>query len=164
MNASRFSVITVISINSIECRVLSLTPHHDIFSQHHSQPPALSPTQSVLCEEQRSMLRTGAFSSSSNGRHAVGSRWVGGSRQLASSAYTPIPSSVTSFCSSPTGSRFWQSHFTGAAPGDRGAKGQKLLDMFLKQPKEIIVSVGPMSWVRAISPVLCCGLGPEAKD
>lgn len=33
--------------------------------------------------------------------------WVGGSRQLASVAYTPIPSSVTSFCSSPTGSRFF---------------------------------------------------------
>lgn len=36
-------------------------------------------------------------------------------------------------------------HALGAAPGDKCADGQEPLDMFLKQPQEVIVSVGAMS-------------------
>lgn len=109
MNASRFSVTTVISINSIERGVLSLTPHHDVFSQHRSQPPVLfeshpeSPVwRTQKCAEDCCFLLVFPWQTCCGKQNGLG-----GSRRLASVAYTPIPSSVPSFCSSPTGSRFF---------------------------------------------------------
>ena len=52
----------------------------------------------------------------------------------------------------------------GSSSWGQRCRWAETLGYVVEATTEVIVSVGPMSWVRASSSVLRCGLGPEAKD
>ena len=165
MNASRFSVTAVISINSVERGVLSLTPHHDVFSQHRSQPPVLfeshpeSPVwRTQKCAEDCCFLLVFPWQTCCGKQNGLGvpGNWLPWLiPQFQAQCLPSVAVLLEAVFSAPLhGSSSW---------GQR-CRWAETLGYVVEATTEVIVSVGPMSWVRASSPVLRCGLGPEAKN